>query len=105
MVDTKKRGSADTRSIAALKAMLRASDGILDLLPIATFICDANGTILQYNRHAVAVWGRAPTPDQTHEQFSERSRFFELDGTPVARSMVAQVLASGTPVRDVERIL
>lgn len=106
MVDTKKRGPADTRPIPpALKAMLRASDGILDLLPVATFICDAKGTILQYNRHAVAVWGRAPKPDQTHEQFSERSRFFELDGTPVARSMVAEVLTSGTPVRDVERIV
>ena len=45
---------------AALKAMLRASDGILDLLPIATFICDARGTILQYNHRAAEIWGRTP---------------------------------------------
>lgn len=90
---------------SALGTMLQASDGILELLPIATFICDAKGTILQYNRHAVAVWGRAPEPGQTHEEFRENARFFELDGTPVARSMVSEVLAGGPPVRDVERIV
>jgi len=85
--------------------MLRASNGILELLPIATFICDAKGTILQYNRHAVAVWGAKPSPGQTHDQFRESIRFFELDGTPVARSMVSEVLETGEPVRDVERIV
>jgi len=45
-----------------LNAMLRASDGILDMLPIATYICDARGTILQYNSRAVELWGRAPDP-------------------------------------------
>lgn len=90
---------------SALGAMLRASDGILDLLPVATFICDAKGTILQYNRHAVKAWGRAPLPGQTHEQFNANTRFFELDGTPMKRSMLAEVLATGQPVRDAERIV
>ena len=89
----------------ALSAMLRASDGILDMLPIATFICDARGAILQYNRRAAEIWGCTPVPGQTHEQFRESSRSFELDGTPIARSMVSEVLATGTPVRDAERIV
>jgi PAS domain S-box-containing protein len=72
-------------------------------LPIATFICDAKGTILQYNHHAVAVWGGAPSPGQTHEQLRESARFFELDGTPVERSLVAEVLETGNSVCDVER--
>jgi PAS domain S-box-containing protein len=106
MLDSNDHGHTATRPIpSALGAMLRVSDGILDLLPIATFICDAKGTILQYNRHAVAVWGRTPKPGQTHEQFRESARIFELDGTPVARSMMTEVLESGTPVRDVERIV
>ena len=106
MLDSNDHGRSATRPIpSALGAMLRVSDGILDLLPIATFICDAKGTILQYNRHAVAVWGRTPKPGQTHEQFRESARYFELDGTPVARSMMTEVLASGTPVRDVERVV
>jgi hypothetical protein len=86
MVDSNERGHSAARPIpSVLNAMLRASDGILELLPIATFICDAKGTILQYNRHAVAVWGGEPAPGQTHEQFRESIRFLELDGTPVAR--------------------
>ena len=61
MVDSSERGHLAARPIpSVLSAMLRASDGILELLPIATFICDARGTILQYNRHAVAVWGGEP---------------------------------------------
>src|SRR5437016_11780859 len=106
MVDSNERGHSAARPIpSVLSAMLRASDGILELLPVATFICDAKGTILQYNRHAVAIWGRAPDPGQTHEQLRENARFFELDGTPTSRSMVAEVLATGTPVRNVERIV
>ena len=66
------------RRIAAwpgLPAMLRASDGILDMLPVATFICDARGVILQYNRFAVEIWGRAPRPGQAHEAFTADCRY------------------------------
>ena len=77
MVDPGNSAPVTERPIqSALSAMLRVSDGLLDLLPIATFICDARGTILQYNRHAVAVWGRAPQPGQTHEEFRPRYSFF-----------------------------
>ncbi len=90
---------------AALSAMLRASDGILDLLPIPTFICDAHGTILQYNRRAVEIWGRTPKPGQTHEDFNGGRRIFELDGTPLTRSLLSEVLETGVPARDVERLV
>ncbi len=89
----------------ALNEMLRASDGILDLLPIATFICDAQGVIRQYNRHAVELWGHAPRPGQTHFEFVENAKFWESDGTPVKRSLLHDVLANGTSVRDVERVV
>jgi len=106
MPDTSDNGRAVPRSIPpALSAMLRASDGILDLLPIATFICDARGTVLQYNQHAVQIWGRAPQPGQTHEQFTESCRYFEADGSPLPRSMLAEVLAHGTPLRDKELLV
>ncbi len=89
----------------ALSAMLRASDGILDLLPIATFICDGRGTILQYNRHAVKIWGRAPQYGQTHEQFTDTCKYFEVDGSPLPRSMLAEVLTNGEPLRDKELLV
>jgi PAS domain S-box-containing protein len=88
-----------------LRAMLRASDGILDLLPIATFICDARGTILQYNRHAVEIWRRAPAPGERHDEFTAGVRFFGIDGKPLMRSGLAEVLATGEPARDVEIIV
>jgi len=91
--------------LPALNEMLRASDGILDLLPVATFICDAQGVILKYNRYAVELWGRAPRPGQSHFEFVENGQFWESDGTPVTRSLLRDVLANGTPVRDIERIV
>lgn len=106
MLDSNDSGRAASKPILpALNAMLRASDGILDMLPIATFICDLRGTILQYNRRAVEIWGHSPAPGQTHDQFSEGSRFYDLDGTPMTRSLLSEVLAQGIPVRDAERMV
>jgi PAS domain S-box-containing protein len=87
---------------APLIAMLRASDGILDLLPVATFICDARGVILQFNRRAVEIWGRTPLPGQTHDVFVQNTRYFEVDGTLLPRSMLAEVLQNGKSLRDRE---
>lgn len=102
------RGVNDRRRAAPiasdLSVVLRASDGILDLLPVATFICDAEGAILQYNRRAVAFWGRTPSPGQTHDDFAGTSKFYELDGTP-SGSLLSDVLATGTPVRNAERLI
>jgi PAS domain S-box-containing protein len=89
----------------ALNAMLRASDGILELLPIATFICDARGTILQYNQHAAKIWGRAPEQGETHESFTKSCRYFEVDGSLLPRSMLAEVLTHGLPLRDKELLV
>ncbi len=106
MLDSNDNGRSAFKVVpSVLSAMLRASDGILDLLPIATFICDARGTILQYNQRAVEIWGRAPAPGQTHDQFSANSQFFAPDGTPMPRSLLSEVLANGKPVRDVERLV
>jgi PAS domain S-box-containing protein len=97
-----KRRDSPSYAASALGAMLRASDGILDLLPIATFICDSHGTILQYNSEAVRIWGLTPRQGQTHDAFTAKARYFELDGSPLPRSILAEVLTSGTPVRDKE---
>ncbi len=51
MVDSEESRHSVERPIPSpLAGMLRASEGILELLPIATFICDSRGTILQYSR-------------------------------------------------------
>ncbi len=91
--------------LPGLNEMLQASGGILDLLPIATFICDERGVILQYNRRAAELWGRTPLPGQTHDDFTEGAKFWEADGALVTRSLLDEVLRKGTSVRDVERLV
>lgn len=88
-----------------MNAVLRAPNAILDLLPVAAFICDARGTIVQYNRQAVEIWGARPKPGQSHAEFRANVRAFELDGRPITRYAIAEVLATGAPVRDIERLV
>ena len=91
------------RHLPLAGAVMRAAENLLDVLPIATFVCDARGTILQYNHRAVEIWGREPLPGQTHAEFTAQARYFEADGAESERSPLADVLATGLPVRDVER--
>ena len=86
----------------SLEQALRASDEILELLPIATCICDAAGRIVQYNRRAVELWGRKPQPGQTHDQFTAHSRFYGPEGEKLQRTKIAEVLETGIPLRDEE---
>ena len=86
----------------SLEQALRASDEILELLPIATCVCDATGQIVQYNQRAVELWGHAPRPGQTHDQFTAQCKFFGGEGEELPRSKLAKVLTSGRSIRDEE---
>jgi len=86
----------------SLEQALRASDEILELLPIATCVCDAAGRIVQYNERAVELWGRAPEPGQTHDDFTAQCRFFAGGGQQLPRSKLAEVLKTGQSIRDEE---
>jgi PAS domain S-box-containing protein len=88
----------------ALEETLRAADVVLDLLPVATCICDLQGRIVQYNRRALEIWGRAPQPGETHAHFIGASKFFRLDGQSLAPREIpmSEVLATGKAVRDEE---
>src|SRR5471030_807020 len=86
----------------SLEQALRASDEILELLPIATCVCDAAGHILQYNQRAVELWGSPPQPGQTHDQFTRQCKFFGGEGEELPRSKLAEVLQTGCAIRDEE---
>src|SRR3569623_1240660 len=83
-------------------AVLRASGDILDMLPIATLVCGADGSILQFNKRAVEIWGRAPETGQSHRDFVSGVKFFASDGAPMRTSLVERVLSTGEAVRDAE---
>ncbi|MCX7312719.1 MAG: PAS domain S-box protein [Alphaproteobacteria bacterium] len=87
---------------ASLEQTLRASDEILELLPIATCVCDSGGSIVQYNQRAVELWGRAPDPGQTHDQFTAQCKFISGEGEELPRSKLAEVLQTGRSIRNEE---
>ena len=85
----------------SLEQALRASDEILELLPIATCVCDSAGRIIQYNKRAIDLWGHPPEPGQTHDQFTRQCRFYS-QGEELPRSKLAEVLKTGQSVRNEE---
>jgi PAS domain S-box-containing protein len=86
----------------SLEQALRASDEILELLPIATCVCDSAGRIVQYNQRAVELWGSAPQPGQTHDQFTAQCKFFGGEGEQLPRSKLSEVIRTGRSIRDEE---
>jgi PAS domain S-box-containing protein len=91
------------RGPTLLNAILRTTDGLLDVLPVATFLTDAQGRVQQYNRHAADIWGRTPSVGESYEAFTAGARFYETDGTHAQATLLAGVLATGLSVREVER--
>ena len=92
-----RNGTQPHDSAAAQRDLLRSSDGLLEVLPISTFLCDAEGRILQFNQPRLEIWGRAPAPGQTHVRSSSVPSCYGPDGTPAATSLLADVLATGRP--------
>jgi len=86
----------------SLEQALRASDEILELLPIATYVCDAAGRIVQYNHRAVELWGRTPERGQSHDNFVAQYRFFGGEGEQLPHSKMAEVLKTGRAIREEE---
>jgi PAS domain S-box-containing protein len=88
----------------ALRQIFSASDKILDLLPIAVYICDANGAIVRYNRRAAELWGRVP---QEGQRYSAAFRLFRPDGSPlpVSQGPMARALRTRLHLRDQEIII
>jgi PAS domain S-box-containing protein len=96
------RRAATPVASLTMEQVVRASDTILDLLPVATCICDLDGRIVQYNERAAEIWGMKPRPGDTHAEFTAACKFFAIDGSPLAQSKLSEVLESGRPVRDEE---
>jgi len=78
------------------------SQAMLDLMPVAAYVCDRDGAIVGYNARAAALWGRAPTPGDPAVRYCGSLRMFDPDGTPLADAAapMARVLATGLPLHD-----
>lgn len=85
-------------------ALDKLDDTILELLPVAVYVCDAGGTVVRYNRRAADLWGRTPRPGDPAELFCGSHRLFRCDGRPLAHAEtpMADAIRTGRPHRDVE---
>jgi PAS domain S-box-containing protein len=56
---------------------------LFDLVPVAVYVCDADGIIRAYNRRAVELWGREPTGNGEKSRFCGSYKIYYPDGRPM----------------------
>jgi len=83
------------------------SGDLLETLPAAVYVCDAEGVVVAYNRRATELWGRTPTPGDTDEKYCGAHKLFRPDGValPHHETPMEAVLRTGTPARDQEVVI
>jgi PAS domain S-box-containing protein len=78
---------------------------LFDLGPVAVYSCAASGVILDFNRRAAELWGRAPKAGDTDERFCGSHQMYRPDGTFMPHHLcpMAEVLSGKIPeARDME---
>ena len=83
------------------------SGALLETLPAAVYVCDAEGIVVAFNRRAAELWGRAPSPGDTDEKYCGAHKLFRPDGEPLPHheTPMEAVLRTGTPARDMEVVI
>src|ERR1700738_1144659 len=87
--------------------VLDLPDHLLDLLPIAVYVCDRGGLIVPYTRAAAELWGCSPKIGDPTVRFCGSYRLYGMKGIliPHAKCPMAEVLATGQGLRDEEIII
>lgn len=83
------------------------SKDLLDVLPAAVYVCDADAVIVAFNFRATELWGRCPRVGDTDEKFCGSHKLFRADGTymPHPETPMAHVLRTGLPAPNLEAII
>jgi PAS domain S-box-containing protein len=83
--------------------------GLMDLLPAAVCVYDADGRLRQCNSQALQLWGQVSTAGngKEREAFSISQVFYYSTGQamPPAETPIAICLATGQPQKDVEVLI
>ena len=80
---------------------------LIEILPAAVYVCDADAVVVSYNRRATELWGRAPKLGDTDLKFCGAHKLFRPDGTflPHRETPMEMVLRTGKPARDHEVVI
>ena len=80
---------------------------LVDVMPIAVYVCDTSGTIQDYNERAAELWGRAPKLGDLAQRYCGSLRLYSPDGklVPHQESKMAQVLLTGIEARGLEVVI
>jgi PAS domain-containing protein len=83
------------------------SRDLIETLPAAVYVCNAEAVVVAYNRRAAELWGRAPSAGDTDEKYCGTHKLFRPDGTflPHSKTPMEWVLRTGKPARDMEVII
>jgi PAS domain S-box-containing protein len=96
----------DARALVAPDALAR-NKALLDVMPMAVYVCALSGEITCYNEKAVELWGRRPRTFDARDRFCGGSRMYFPDGRsmPHDETPMAEVLRKGGSVRNGEAII
>jgi PAS domain S-box-containing protein len=77
---------------------------LVEVMPIAVYVCDTSGRIQSYNKRAVELWGRVPRFGGTAQRYCGSLRLYSPEGrlVPHQESKMAEVLRTGIEARDME---
>src|SRR6202165_2647260 len=80
---------------------------LVELMPVAVYVCDTSGRIQSYNKRAVELWGREPESGATAQRYCGCLRLYSPDGkfVPHRESKMAAVLRTGIEARDLEVVI
>ena len=83
------------------------SGDLIETLPAAVYVCNAEAVVVANNWRAAELWGGAPSAGDTDEKYCGAHKLFRPDGTvlPHSETPMEWVLRTGKPARDMEVII
>src|SRR5262245_27109105 len=66
---------------------------LLEKLPVGAYTCDSQGLITYFNRHAVQLWGRAPSLNDPVDRYCGSFKLYAADGRQIRHDECWMALA------------
>jgi PAS domain S-box-containing protein len=92
---------------AALSESEQRFRRLVELMPVAVYVCDTEGIIQSFNKRAVELWGREPKLGDPAQRYCASLRLYSPEGklVPHEESKMAEALRTGVPAHDLEVVI